>query len=201
MSRLMFRWMRGAVLALAVVLIAGCNSQRPAVSFELTDVTGAPFARTFTLIDQNGRTRSLADFKNQVVAVFFGYTHCPDVCPTTMQQLALVKQGLGADAGRLQVVFITVDPERDTQALLSRYVPAFDPSFLGLRGDAGATAQVAKEFKVFYQKQPLPGGDYAMDHTAGTYFFDPAGRVRLFAQYGTTPTSILHDVRLLLAGN
>lgn len=194
----LLRYAAVGLCALLAVFLGGCNAQRSQEAFQLTDITGAQFARDFQLTDQYGKLRSLADFKGQVVAVFFGYTHCPDVCPTTLHDLAVVREGLGSDAQRIQVVFITVDPERDTQELMARYVPAFDASFLGMRGDAEATAKVAKEFKVYYQKQALAGGDYSMDHTAGSYIFDTAGRVRLFAQYGASATSMLHDVRLLL---
>ena len=132
------------------------------------------------------------------MAVFFGYTHCPDVCPVTLAELAMVANELGKDAARLQVLFITVDPERDTPAVLAKYVPAFNPAFLGLYGDAEATLRTASEFKVFFQKQPASGGSYTVDHSAGTYIFDTAGRVRLFASYGQGAPKMLHDIRLLL---
>jgi protein SCO1 len=190
-------------LAIALLLwfaasVTGCDSSSKAPAFQLTDITGAEFARGFQLTDHNGKPRALADFKSKVVVIFFGYTYCPDACPTTMGELALVMKELGKDADRLQVLFITVDPERDTPAILSKYVPAFHPGFLGLYGDADATARTAKEFKVFYQKQPLPGGGYSVDHSAGSYIYDAAGRVRLFAQYGRGAQPLLHDIRLLL---
>ena len=184
-------------LLLLAALIAGCDSS-PKPSFQLTDLTGAEFGRDFQLTDHNGKPRTLADFKGEVVAIFFGYTHCPDVCPITLGELAIVANELGKDAGRMQVLFITADPERDTPAVLSKYVPAFHPDFLGLYGDADATARTAKEFKVFYQKQPLPGGGYSVDHSAGTYIYDTAGRLRLFAGYGQGAPKMLHDIRLLL---
>ena len=179
-------------------LIAGCDSSPKAPAFELTDITGAQFARDFQLTDHNGKPRTLADFKGRAVVIFFGYTHCPDACPTTMGELALVMKELGKDAARLQVLFITVDPERDTPLVLSKYVPAFNPDFLGLYGDADATARTAKEFKIIYQKQPLKDGGYTVDHSAGSYLYDTAGRVRLFAQYGRGTQPLLHDIRLLL---
>ena len=179
-------------------LIAGCDSSPKAPAFQLTDITGAQFARDFQLADHNGKARTLADFKGKVVVIFFGYTYCPDACPTTMGELALVMKELGKDAGRLQVLFITVDPERDTPAVLSKYVPAFHPDFLGLYGDADATARTAKEFRIIYQKQPLKDGGYTVDHSAGSYLYDTAGRVRLFAQYGRGAQPLLHDIRLLL---
>ncbi len=186
-------------LCLAVVLslaLAGCG-ERPA--FQNTDLTGLDYARDFQLTDHTGKPRSLADFKGKAVLVFFGYTQCPDVCPTTMAAMATVMQQLGKDADRLQVLFITVDPERDTQALLAKYVPAFDPRFLGLRGDAAATAKVAKEFKVFFQKVPgKEPGSYTVDHTSGSYVFDPQGHIRLFVRNDQGPAPIVHDIKLLL---
>ena len=184
-------------LVLLAALIAGCDSS-PKPSFQLTDLTGAEFGRDFQLTDHHGKPRTLADFKGKVVAIFFGFAHCPDVCPTALGELAVVANELGKDAGRMQVLLITVDPERDTPAVLSQYVPAFHPDFLGLYGDADATARTAKEFKVFFQKQPLPGGGYTVNHSAGTYIHDTAGRLRLFAGYGQGAPKMLHDIRLLL---
>jgi protein SCO1 len=186
-----------SLLGLAA-LIAGCDSSPKAPAFQLTDITGAQFARDFQLADHNGKPRTLADFKGKAVVIFFGYTYCPDACPTTMSELALVMKELGKDAARLQVLFITVDPERDTPAVLSKYAPAFHPDFLGLYGDADATARTAKEFRIIYQKQPLKDGGYTVDHSAGSYLYDTAGRVRLFAQYGQGAQPLLHDIRLLL---
>jgi len=183
------------MVALALAL-AACGAKAP--PFQLTDITGAEFARDFKLTDHHGQPRTLADFKGKVVVVFFGYTHCPDVCPITMAEFAQALKGLGGDAARVQVLFVTVDPERDTQAVLSQYVPAFDPSFLGLYGDTEATARTAKEFKIIYRKQPLPGGGYSVDHSAGSYLYDTEGRVRLFAQYGQGAQPLMHDIRLLL---
>jgi protein SCO1/2 len=143
----------------------------------------------------------LEDFRGKVVVIFFGFMHCPDVCPATLAELAQVAKALGPDASRMQVLFVTVDPERDTPELLRQYVPSFHPEFLGLYGDAAATAQVAKEFKIFYQKQaPSAGGAYSVDHSAGTYVLDQQGRLRLYAQYGAGAPSLLHDIRLLLQG-
>ena len=192
----MTRVATAAVLLLAA-LIAGCDSS-PKQAFQLTDVTGAAFGRDFQLTDHHGKPRTLADFRGKVVVIFFGYTHCPDVCPVTLGELANVAKELGKDAGRMQVLFITADPERDTPEVLARYVPAFHPDFLGLYGDADATARTAKELKLFYQKQPLPGGSYSVDHSAGTYIYDTAGRLRLFAGYGQGAPKMLHDIRLLL---
>lgn len=181
---------------LMATLLAACGNDAP--RFQLTDVTGAEFGRDFQLADHHGRSRTLADFRGKVVAIFFGFAHCPEVCPTALAELASVANELGKDAGRMQVLLITVDPERDTPAVLFQYVSAFHPGFLGLYGDADATARTAKEFKVFFQKQPLPDGGYTVDHSAGTYIYDTAGRLRLFAGYGQGAPKMLHDIRLLL---
>ena len=171
-----------------------------ASQFKNTDVTGLDYAKDFALTDHHGQVRTLADFKGKLVLVFFGYTQCPDVCPTTMAELASVMTELGPQADKLQVVFITLDPARDTQALLAKYVPAFDPRFLGLRGDAAATEKVAKEFKIFFQKVPgKAAGTYTIDHTAGSYVFDENGQVRLFVRHGQGNAALVHDLKLLLA--
>ena len=165
-----------------------------------TDVTGLGYARDFALTDHNGKPRTLADFKGKAVVVFFGFTQCPDVCPTTMAEMASVMKELGPQADKVQVLFITVDPERDTQVLLSKYVPAFDARFLGLYGDLAATDKVAKEFRVFYQKVPgKTPGSYSIDHTAGSYVFDPQGHIRLFVRHGQGAEPIVHDLKLLLS--
>jgi protein SCO1/2 len=189
-----------AFLVLAV-LLAGCDkiNNRPA-AFQNTDLTGLDYARDFALTDHNGKPRTLADFKGKVVVMFFGYTQCPDVCPTTMAEMANVVKELGPAGKDVQVLFVTVDPERDTQALLASYVPAFNPTFLGLYGDAAATARTAKEFKVFYAK--VPGStpeNYSMDHTAGSYVFDRNGKLRLFLRHGKGAASIVPDLRQLLS--
>ena len=190
-----------SALALSMALgLAGCDklTTKPP-SFQNTDVTGLQYAQDFALTDHTGKPRTLADFKGKVVLVFFGYTQCPDVCPTTMVELAGVMKELGPLADQVQVLFVTVDPERDTQALLSQYVPAFDKRFLGLYGDAAATAKVAKEFKVFYAKVPgKEPASYSMDHTAGSYVFDKNGKVRLFLRHGQGAAPIVHDLRQLL---
>jgi protein SCO1/2 len=182
--------------ALALAL-AACGPQGP--KFRSTDVTGSSFGRELALTDHTGKPRTLADFRGKAIVVFFGYTQCPDVCPTTLAALADAMRGLGADADRVQVLFVTVDPERDTEELLSRYVPAFDPRFLGLRGDAEATARVAKEFKIVYQKQPgRTPGSYTVDHSAGTFIFDAQGRLRLYVGHSQGPEVFAHDLRELL---
>ena len=177
--------------------MSGCGSGGP--SFKGSDVTGSSFGRDFSLTDAGGATRTLADYRGKAVVVFFGYTQCPDVCPTTLSTLAETMKLLGPDADRVQVVFITVDPERDTPALLAEYVPAFDKRFLGLSGNAEATERVAKEFKVIYQKQPgATPTTYTMDHSAGVFVFDPQGRLRLYARNGQGPDAFAHDLRELL---
>jgi protein SCO1/2 len=188
-----------AIALLAALLVAACG-RREAAHFQLTDVTGANFGKALALTDHNGTPRTLTDFRGKVVVIFFGFTHCPDACPTTMIELAKVARDLGPDAARMQVLFVTVDPERDTPEVLRQYVPAFQPTFLGLYGTADETARTAKEFKVYFQKQRLPGGSYTMDHSAGTFVLDQQGRLRLFAQYGAGAQALLHDIRLLLAG-
>ncbi|WP_395010759.1 SCO family protein [Undibacterium sp.] len=186
----------GLVLAASLILSA-CN--KPEEKFLNTDLTGLSYAKDFSLIDQNGQPRTLADFKGKAVVVFFGYTQCPDVCPTTMFEMSKVMTQLGSLAERVQVLFVTVDPERDTQELLAAYVPNFDKRFLGLYGNAEATDKVAKEFKVFYQKSPGKTPEsYTMDHTAASYVFDPQGRIRLYVQYGQKPETIVHDLKILL---
>jgi protein SCO1/2 len=179
--------------------IAGCSKPATPPAFHSVDITGAQYARDFALTDHTGKPRTLADFKGKVVFLFFGFTQCPDICPTTMTEMAAVLKKLGPDASRVQVLFVTVDPERDTQELLAQYVPAFDPSFIGLYGDAAATAKVAKEFKVFYAKSPGATPDsYSMDHTAGSYVFDPQGKIRLFVRHGNGADPIAQDIKLLL---
>jgi len=186
-------------VVVAAALLALCACTQGATKFQSSDVTGSTFGRDFTLRDHNGKERTLADFRGKAVVVFFGYTQCPDVCPTTLAALAEAMKQLGPDADRVQVLFITVDPERDTPDLLSKYVPAFDPRFLGLRGSADETARTAKEFKILYQKQPgSTPGSYTMDHSAGTFIYDPQGRLRLYVGLAQGPEVFAHDLRELL---
>lgn len=184
--------------ALFAVALAGCGPSGP--SYRSIDVTGAEYGRGFTLTDHTGQPRTLADYKGKLVTLFFGFTHCPDVCPTSLATMKQALDLLGQDAAKVQVLFITVDPERDTAELLAGYVPRFDPSFVGLRGDAAATAATAKEYKIFYQK--VAGnteGQYTMDHSAGTYVHDAQGRLRLFIRHGETAANIAQDLKTLLA--
>ena len=188
-------WWPARLASAAVALLTACS---PPV-FKSVDVTGADYARGFSLESASGGKRSLADFRGKVVAVFFGFTQCPDVCPTTLSDFATAKKKLGTDGDKLQVVFITLDPERDTPALLQQYVPGFDPSFVALYGSLEQTAATAKDFKVFYQKVPGKTADsYSIDHTAGTFVFDREGRLRLFMRHGTTPDEMAADIRRLL---
>lgn len=184
-------------LSLLLLGLAACTGS--AEKFNNTDLTGLDYAKDFALTDQFGKARRLSDFKGKVVVMFFGYTQCPDVCPTTMAEMASVMKQLASLADQVQVLFVTLDPERDTQALLAAYVPNFDARFLGLYGDLAATAKVASDFKVFYQKVPgKSAGSYSVDHTAGSYVFDRAGRIRLFLHHGQGAAPIVHDLKILL---
>ena len=198
----LLRQCRFLLLAVAIVL-AGCDSgSAPAakLSFKGVDITGAEYARTLSLPDQNGQLRSLADFKGKAVVVFFGYTQCPDVCPATMAELAQIKKAMGKDGERVQGVFVSVDPERDTPEILKAYMASFDGSFVALRGSAEQTKAAAKEFKVFYGKVPgKTEGSYSVDHTAGSFVFDPQGKVRLFVRYGSGAEPLAADLKALLA--
>lgn len=189
----------GAVLALG--LLSGCDRGGPSkASFKAVDITGAEYARELSLPDADGKPRQLADFKGKVTLVFFGYTQCPDVCPTTLAELATVKRDLGKDGERVQGVFVSVDPERDTPEILKAYMAGFDAGFVALRGTPEQTQAAARNFKVFFAKAPgKTEGSYTVDHTAGTYVFDAQGRVRLFVRYGSGAEALAHDLKLLLA--
>ncbi len=192
---------RLAIAALAALALAGCQPSGPdKPAFKGVDLTGVDYARQLNLTDQDGRARSLADFKGKVVVVFFGYTQCPDVCPTTMAEVAEVKKSLGADGDKVQGVFVTVDPERDTAQLLKAYITAFDPSFVALRGSDEQTKAAVKEFKAFAAKVPGKTPEtYMVDHTAASYVFDTEGRVRVYVRYGAGAEPLAHDIKLLLA--
>ena len=164
-----------------------------------TDITGADFAKTLTLTDHNGKLRSMSDFKGKVVVLFFGFTHCPDVCPTTMSDLKQAMKLLGKKSDAVQVLFVTVDPERDTQEVLAKFVPSFDARFIGLRGSLQETAETLGNFKIFYSKVPGKAkDDYSIDHSAGMYVFDKDGKVRLYMGYGQKPAEIASDISKLL---
>jgi protein SCO1/2 len=190
---------RTVLTALLSAGLAACSAEKPA--FTGIDITGAQYARELALTDTSGKPRTLADFKGKVVVVFFGYTQCPDVCPTTLAEIAEAKKALGTDGDKLQTVFVTVDPERDTPEVLAAYVGSFGRDFVALRGTLEQTKAAAKEFKVFFAKVPGKSeGSYSMDHTAGSYVFDTQGRVRLFMRQGGGTEAMAHDVRLLLGG-
>lgn len=185
----------------ATIVLLGACSNEAQLRFVNTDLTGADYGKGFSLTDHNGKLRRLDDFRGKVVTLFFGYTQCPDVCPTNLTAMAQVMKLLGSDAERVQVLFVTVDPERDTRELLAQYLPSFYPTFLGLYGDESATRKAAQDFKVFYQKVPgKTAASYTVDHSAGTYVFDPNGRLRLYIRHGQTPQAIASDLKLLLDG-
>ena len=178
----------------ALVMLAGCQQK---ASFHGLDVTGATYGRNFRLSDPEGRELTLADFRGKAVMIFFGFTQCPDVCPTALARAVEVKQLLGEDGARVQVLFVTVDPERDTPPLLKAYIAAFDPSFIGLYGDLQRTDETAKEFKVFYKKVST-GASYTMDHSALTYIYDPTGKLRLVMRHEQSAQEFADDLRQIL---
>jgi protein SCO1 len=196
-------------LALTAVLLTACgkpaiDASKPAVAgtFKSVDITGANYARSLTLPDIAGKPRSLAEFKGKVTVVFFGYTQCPDVCPATMAELAEVKKSLGAQGDKVQGLFVSIDPERDTPDILKSYVGSFDPSFVALRGTLEQTKLAAQNFKLYFAKVPgKTEGSYTMDHTAGAYIIDAQGLPRLFARYGSGAEALLADVKVLLAAS
>lgn len=189
-------WM-GAAAALGVGLSA-CSEARP--SFNAVDITGADYARDFSLKDADGKVRTMADFKGKVVVLFFGYAQCPDVCPTTMTEMAQVKQQLGKDGDKLQVLFVTVDPARDTPEVLKAYMGAFDPTFVALIPTPDELTATAKDFKVYFKKvDGKTPTSYSMDHSAASFVYDPQGRLRLYARYGAGVPSMLSDLKALLS--
>jgi protein SCO1/2 len=187
----------GAGLAAMALALSGCSE---APSFTGIDITGADYAQGFSLTDHNGQARTLADFKGQAVVVFFGFTQCPDVCPTSMSEMAQAKQLLGEQGSRLQGLFISIDPERDTADIMKAYMASFDPSFLALYAKPDELPALAKSFKVYYKKVdgPTPTS-YTMDHSAGSYVFDPQGRIRLYHRYNSGAPALANDVKALLA--
>lgn len=190
----------GALGALTACKPMG-GTDAPKAVFKAVDVTGADYAKDFSLPDADGKVRTMADFKGKAVLVFFGFTQCPDVCPTTMAELAQVKKQLGADGERIQGIFITVDPERDTPEVLKAYLSNFDPSFVALRGTPEQTLATAKAFKIFYEKVPGKTPEsYTVNHTAASYVFDPQGRVRLYVRYGSGAEALAADFKQLLQG-
>jgi protein SCO1/2 len=189
------------LLVLAAAAFASCSAEPPKPAFKGIDITGAEYARQLDLPDADGKPRTLADFKGKATVVFFGYVQCPDVCPGTLAEISQARQMLGADAAKVQTVFVTVDPERDTAEVLKGYVGSFGPDVVALRGTLEQTQAAAKGFKVFFAKVPGKSPEsYTIDHTAGAFVFDPAGRVRLFVRYGTGAEALAQDLKLLIAG-
>jgi protein SCO1 len=193
-----FTTLRSYLITFLFLGLAACS---PKPEFKNIDITGGTaFGKDFSLLDSDGKVRTLADFKGKVVVMFFGYTQCPDICPTTLTEMQQVMTLLGPQADKVQVLFVTVDPARDTAAILKQYVPAFDSRFLGLRpADDAALEKVTKDFKIYYKKVPGSGpGSYTMDHTAGSYAFDPEGRLRLYIKHAQGPETLAHDLKELL---
>jgi len=192
------KFLRNCFLAILCCVLTACS---PKPEFKNIDITGGTaFGKDFSLLDPDGKVRTLADFKGKVVVMFFGYTQCPDVCPTTLTEMQQAMVLLGPKSDKVQVLFVTVDPERDTAEILKQYVPAFDPRFLGLRpADEAGLERVTKDFKIYYKKVPgTKPGSYTMDHTAGSYAFDPEGRLRLYIKHAQGPETLAHDLKELL---
>lgn len=191
--------MRYFTVMLLTIFLLGCKPANETSAFVATDITGADFSEGFSLNDHTGKPRTLAEFKGKAVALFFGYTHCPDVCPTTMVDLKHTMKSLGPRADELQVLFVTLDPERDTQEVLAQFVPSFDKRFIGLRGSLAETEATTKVFKIFANKVKSEGrGGYTIDHSAGIYVFDKSGKVRLYMSYGQKPEDMASDIRKIL---
>ena len=198
-TRLGVLWGGSALAGVAGVGLAGCSDRKP--SFASVDITGADYAKGLSLTDVEGRTRSLRDFAGKVVVVFFGYTQCPDVCPTTLSELVEVRKLLGAQGEQVQGVFVSLDPERDTPEVLKAYMANFDPSFVALSGNAEQLAAVAKDFKIYFKKvEGKTPTSYTLDHSAASYIYDPQGRLRLYARYGAGAPVLAADIKLLLNG-
>jgi protein SCO1/2 len=190
--------LRTGLISFFIVSILACS---PKPSFKNVDITGSTaFANNFSLLDSNGNTKTMADYKGKAVVMFFGFTQCPDVCPTTLTEMNDALKLLGPKADKVQVIFITVDPERDTASVLAQYVPAFNPSFVGLRpADEAGLEKVAKDFRIYYQKVPgLKPGSYTMDHSAGSYVFDQNGQLRLYIKHAQGPEVLAHDLKNIL---
>jgi protein SCO1/2 len=191
-------FLRICCITTLLLILTACS---PKPEFKNIDITGSTaFGKDFSLVDPDGKVRTLAEFKGKVVVMFFGYTQCPDVCPTTLTEMQQVMTILGPQSDKVQVLFVTVDPQRDTAAILKQYVPAFDPRFLGLRPeDDVALEKIAKDFKIYYKKVPgTSPGSYTIDHTAGSYAFDPDGRLRLYIKHAQGPETLAHDLKELL---
>lgn len=186
-----------ASLAGAALVAAGCSDAKP--QFKSVDITGSEFGKDFRMPDQNGQTRTLQDFRGKAVVMFFGFTQCPDVCPTTLTEIVQAKQLLGPAGDKVQGIFVTVDPERDTPEVLKAYLANFDPTLVGLRGSPEELAAMAKDFKIYYRKvEGKASGTYTMDHSAASYVYDPEGRLRLYTRYGSGAQALADDLALLL---
>ena len=197
-KRQVLKWMAATAMGSAVTLGLSACTEAPA-TFNAVDMTGADYAKNFSLADANGKVRTLGDFKGKVVVLFFGYAQCPDVCPTTMTEMAAVKQQLGKDGDKLQVLFVTVDPARDTPTVMNAYMAAFDPTFIALIPTPDQLTAMTKDFKAYFKKvDGATPTSYSMDHSAAQYIYDPQGRLRLYARYGTGVTPMLADLRALL---
>lgn len=196
----MNRTVNALLVLMLSVLLSACDAGKPSpAELNGTDITGAEFANTLALTDHTGKPRTLEDFKGKAVALFFGFTHCPEICPTTMADLAAALKLMGKDGEQVQVLFVTVDPERDTPEVLAQFVPSFNPNFIGLTGTPEEIAATAANFKIFYAKQAEPGSEhYNIDHSAGIYAFDKSGKVRVYLKYGQKPALIAHDLQQLL---
>lgn len=192
------RWLSAGAGLMLMAGLPACTKEKP--SFKLTDLSGADYGNALDLTNAvTGKPMTLQDFKGKVVFLFFGFAQCPDICPTTLLKAKEIREALGADADKLQVVFVTLDPERDTPEVMSAYVPSFDPSFIGLRGDTAATKKAAREFRVFYQMVPnQDGSSYTLDHTAASYVIDKDGNLRLLVRYNDAVEDIVNDLKLLI---
>lgn len=192
--------MKKILWVLLALLLCACGPEsKPKVALVGTDITGADFAKDFNLLDHHGEKRQLKDYLGKTVVLFFGYTHCPDVCPTTMADMANAMKLLGEEANKVQVIFITLDPERDTQEVLAKYVPSFDKRFVGLYGSAAQIAETAKTYKVFSEKQVEAGkSGYTIDHSAGSYVYDKEGKIRIYFKYGQKPNEIASDLKQIM---
>ena len=192
--------MKKILWVILVMLLSACGAdKKPNIPLVGTDINGADLAKDFSLLDHHGQKRQLKDYLGKTVVMFFGYTHCPDVCPTTMADMAKAMKLLGEQAKQVQVIFITLDPERDTQDVLAKYVPSFDERFVGLYGNAAEIAETAKTYKVFYEKQLEAGkSGYTIDHSAGSYVYDKTGKIRIYFKYGQKPNEIASDLNQIM---
>lgn len=182
-----------------LLLLSACDAAKSSAPFVATDITGADFPKPLTLTDHLGKKRTMQDFAGKVVVLFFGYTHCPDVCPTTMSDLKNTMKLLGEKSNQVQVLFVTVDPQRDTQAILAQFVPSFDKRFIGLWGSLQETAETMGNFKIYYSKvEGKSKDDYTIDHSSGMYVFDKSGKIRLYMGYGEKPADMASDIEKLM---